>query len=277
MKTWFTAVIIGLISVVSCFSDPTPEDALKMLKDGNFRYAADNSTHPNIGIDRMKTLSESGQKPYAVIVTCADSRVAPELLFDCGLGDVFVIRVAGNVIGDYETASIDYAVSKLHAPLVVIMGHTHCGAVHAVVEGMHVTGKLQELAAQIAPAVETAKKAHTGLNGEELMPFAVKQNTFKSMQDLINSSSAVREAIKAKHLQLIGGIYDIANGNIDWLGELPNETKVIETATMAAKEEIPENGSNLPWWIFVGIAILCGIIGIVFGRMIFKENKPQVN
>ncbi|MEL7088092.1 MAG: carbonic anhydrase, partial [Planctomycetota bacterium] len=121
------------------------EDALKKLMDGNARFVAGEMMHPNLTADRRAELAQ-GQSPYAIIVSCSDSRVPPEQVFDAGPGDLFVIRVAGNVVGDDAQASIEYAVAVLNSPLVVVMGHESCGAVDAAVTLTLEGARLRELA-----------------------------------------------------------------------------------------------------------------------------------
>ncbi len=114
-------------------------DALKLLKDGNARFSAGTASHPNASRERIAQTSGS-QAPFAVVLTCSDSRVAPEVIFDRGIGDLFVVRDAGNVVDPLVIGSIEYGVGHLKAPLVVVMGHTNCGAVSAAVSGDHAPG-----------------------------------------------------------------------------------------------------------------------------------------
>src|SRR5439155_1280302 len=126
------AVILALFLVgrVRAEAPVTGAQALERLKAGNTRFAADKSNPKNIGKDRRAVLAK-GQHPFAVVLTCADSRVAPELVFDQGLGDLFVLRVAGNIADPFVLGSIEYAVEHLHTPLIVVLGHESCGAVAA--------------------------------------------------------------------------------------------------------------------------------------------------
>src|SRR5262249_21918335 len=122
----------------------TSAQALERLKAGNDRFSDDKTGERKIGKDRREELAK-GQHPFAVILTCADSRVAPELVFDTGLGDLFVLRVAGNVTDPAVIGSIEYAVEHLHAPLIVVMGHEACGAVKAALGGQPLPGDLGTL------------------------------------------------------------------------------------------------------------------------------------
>lgn len=131
----------------------TPETALKALIDGNQRFVNGKSNHPHQTLKRIHE-TENGQHPFAVVVTCSDSRVSPEILFDEGIGDLFVIRTAGNLMGDLELGSIEYAVEHLGATLVVVLGHTECGAVKAFVEGGACGGHIRNIVDALAKEKE---------------------------------------------------------------------------------------------------------------------------
>ena len=162
MKRVFLAGIGLLVAAVALGSTgpahvPSAATVLSELKAGNERHVKGQYKHPDETIARRQELAK-GQSPHAVILTCADSRVPPEIVFDQGLGDLFVIRVAGNVAPDAEVASIEYAVEHLHTPLVVVMGHQSCGAVGAAIAGGEAPGHLPALIDAIKPAVEEARK-----------------------------------------------------------------------------------------------------------------------
>src|SRR5260370_868323 len=127
---------------------PTQEEALKRLKEGNSRFVADKLAERNLGKNRRAELAK-GQAPFAIILGCADSRVAPELLFDQGLGDLFVVRVAGNVTDPEILGSIEYALTELKAPLIVVLGHEECGAVKAALSEEQLSGNLAKLIARV--------------------------------------------------------------------------------------------------------------------------------
>src|SRR5512135_1757612 len=135
----------------------TPDQALTQLLRGNERFVAGWPDHPNQSALRRREVSDSGQQPFAIILACADSRVPPEIIFDQGLGDVFVIRVAGNVLDDIILGTIEYAVEHMHTPLVMVLGHDKCGAVTAAVQGVEVRNHIQALAEALRPAVESAR------------------------------------------------------------------------------------------------------------------------
>jgi carbonic anhydrase len=184
--------------------------ALQRLKDGNARYAADQVESKDLSGKRRAELVK-GQHPFAVVVTCADSRVPPELIFNQGLGDVFVIRVAGNVADPFTLGSIEYAVEHLHAPLVVVLGHDHCGAVGAAMTAERPAGHLGVL----------LREVHTGdvaaLSKEASEPAAVRNNVLYQLKQITAQSDVLRESVKEKKVQLAPAVYHLDSGKVEWL------------------------------------------------------------
>ncbi|MBI5765167.1 MAG: carbonic anhydrase [Planctomycetes bacterium] len=164
------------------------QDALGRLKKGNLRFSENHPTHPHEGAARLRETSVGGQHPFAVVVACSDSRVPVELLFDQGIGDLFVIRVAGNVCGEDELASIEYAVEHFGVRLVVILGHSQCGAVTAVVQGAKEHSHIDHLLQRIDPAVKAARRESPLLAGEELIAASVRQNVLHTMEELLKGN-----------------------------------------------------------------------------------------
>lgn len=168
--------------------------------------------HPDARVDVA-----GGQKPFAVLVSCSDSRVPPELLVDQGFGDLFVVRVAGNVIGPSELGSVEYAVDHLHTPLIVTVGHTRCGAVEAAVDsvesGEAPHGAIAEIVKLITPAVHEAQKDP----GEDLLDTAVRLNAVQS-RDTLLKSTVVADAVAAGKLRVIAAYYSLDNdGKVELL------------------------------------------------------------
>jgi len=193
---------------------PTPEAVLKDLKDGNARFVAGKSTHPHATAVRLKELV-TGQHPEAVILGCADSRVPPEILFDEGLGDLFVVRVAGNIADPYSLGSVEYAAEHLGVPVVVVLGHHSCGAVKATAEAKGpVEGNIGVLVKEIQPAVAEAK-AHPGKEG--LVDTAVHQNVKNAMAALTERSPVMKKLVAEGKVKIAGAVYDLATGTIEWL------------------------------------------------------------
>lgn len=200
----------------------SPDVALQMLDKGNARYAADTPLHPRLNQDRRTSTAMKGQQPFATVLSCSDSRVPVELLFDSGIGDIFVIRVAGNVVGNSELGSIEYAVGHLATPLLVLMGHTKCGAVSAVLKEGLLPGNLRGLSEKILPAAEQVKKNASGLTGDQLVTEAVKANIWKAIEDTLNSCDLIRNKVEAGALKVVGAMYDIHTGKIEWMGTHPS-------------------------------------------------------
>jgi carbonic anhydrase len=185
-----------------------PADAWKKLEDGNARYAANKPEHGHQDAARRAELAK-GQKPFAIIFGCADSRTSPEILFDQGLGDVFVVRVAGNVVDDTALASLEYAVTHLGAKLIVVLGHSKCGAVAAAVGDVKEESHLAALTAPIKEAVDTSKK----WEGDALEN-AVKANTILMAKRLENSGPVLKQAIKDGKLQIVPAVYNLEAGTV---------------------------------------------------------------
>ena len=202
-------IIFLLMSALSLSAAQTPEDALKRLQAGNQRFVKEALLHPDRTADRRLTLTE-GQSPYAVIVTCSDSRVVPEVIFDEGLGDLFVIRVAGNIIGLTEIESVGYAVGHLNPQIVVVMGHEKCGAVDAVVQGQ--TQGISTIAALIEPSVKKARSMHP----RDLLRLSVELNAQK-MRTLLLKSGAISKNIQAKSIAVYGAYYNLQTGLVEFL------------------------------------------------------------
>jgi carbonic anhydrase len=190
---------------------PSPDKVIADLKAGNARYVAQHPTRPHQTAARLKEVS-TGQQPGATILTCADSRVPPELIFDQGLGDLFVVRVAGNVADQTETASIEYAAEHLHCPVVVVMGHQKCGAVSAAVEGGDAPGHIPSLITAIKPAVDASK----GMPGDRVEN-AVRINVENVVKQLTSSKPILAEMVTAGHLKVVGAVYSLDTGKVDWL------------------------------------------------------------
>lgn len=185
-------------------------EALELLKKGNESYRAGKSSFPNTDTLRRESVV-GGQEPYAIIVGCADSRVVPELVFDTGIGDLFVIRVAGNIVDDAVTASIEYAVANLGTKLVVILGHESCGAVTAAVKDAK-GGHLDALTKAIKPAVEQAKKQ----SGDEI-DNAIRQNAINMTQLLQDSEPVIKNMVENEGVEIVPAYYSLSSGKVEFL------------------------------------------------------------
>ncbi|MFT3829565.1 MAG: carbonic anhydrase [Opitutaceae bacterium] len=193
------------------------EDALLLLLDGNRRFVAGEAVHFQQDALRRHVTAQEGQKPFAVVLTCSDSRVPPELVFDQGIGCLFVVRVAGNVARTDEVATVEYGVGHLGARLVLVLGHTRCGAVTAVVEAAHVGPNLAQLVEPIAPAAARARVAHPELSGAPLVEAAVRANVEQTIADLLRLSPELAHAVELGGTRLVGAIYDLETGAVQLL------------------------------------------------------------
>lgn len=191
----------------------SPVEAGTLLKDGNARFLSGSILPKDLSQSRRDELAR-GQTPFAVIVTCSDSRVPPELIFDQALGDIFVVRVAGNVVDPVTLGSVEYAAEHLHAPLVVVMGHTKCGAVSAAVEGGEAPGDIAAIVRRIKPAVALAKAG--GATGADLGVKSVLLNV-ELQTKAAEHSKILEELVDKGKLGIVGAVYDIKSGEITWL------------------------------------------------------------
>ncbi|HSY19850.1 MAG TPA: carbonic anhydrase [Candidatus Acidoferrales bacterium] len=189
----------------------TGEQALQRLLEGNARFVAGQSIHPDQTIERRQALA-GGQNPFAIVLTCSDSRVSPELFFDQGLGDLFVIRNAGNVLDDHVIGSMEYAVDHLHVPLIIVVGHEKCGAVSAAVAGGEVPGHIHSITDDLAPVLEQVKN----LPGDKV-DNAVRANAQRSAEILSHVEPFLKEAAANKNLTIVAARYDLATGKIEIL------------------------------------------------------------
>ncbi len=190
----------------------TPDQALQMLIAGNRRYTSSNAVHPNQTLERRLELM-SGQHPFAVILTCSDSRVPPEVFFDVGIGDIYVIRNAGNIVDEVVLGSIEHAVEHLGVPLVLVLGHTRCGAVTAAVKGEEVHGHFGSIVAAIQPAVEAAKTA----DGDEAVQKVVMENARRMADKIRTCEPILAEAVRQKRLVVASGFYRLNSGVVNLL------------------------------------------------------------
>ena len=195
-------IFTGFIGISALFANDSvssisASQALQMLKDGNQRFISGKSIHPHSDFERIKETSK-GQKPFVTINGCSDSRVPPELIFDQGFGDVFVVRNAGNVSDTDEIGTIEYGTEHLGTNLVVVVGHTKCGAVTAVAKGDSVGGSIPKLVDNIVPAVEKVKHLHQNEEYTKWINEAIIENVNQSIQDILAKSEIVSHLLILK-------------------------------------------------------------------------------
>jgi carbonic anhydrase len=210
------AAVLGIVSLLAFSGQaadkpaPTAEQAWQCLKDGNERFAADQLGCKDVGSAKRKELT-AGQHPFAIVLSCADSRVPPEIIFNQGLGNLFVVRVAGNISEPFSLGSIDYAVEHLHVPMIVVLGHEKCGAVAAALGDDKLAGNLGRLIGEI----------HVGerrsANKDEALADGVENNARFQAKSLTERSDVIREHVEQKKLQIVVGVYGLATGKVRWL------------------------------------------------------------
>jgi len=212
---WIAGILMVALALIADVrvqdKPPSAADVLAELKAGNEHHATKHYQHPHQTAARQRELTTT-QHPHATILSCADSRVAPEIVFDQGLGDLFDVRVAGNIAGDAEIASIEYAADHLGVPVLVVLGHQRCGAVTAATEPGEAPGHLPVLIAAIRPAVEQAR----GMPGDAI-DNAVRINVENVVRQLTGSQPVLAGLTAAGRLQVVGAVYSLDTGKIEWL------------------------------------------------------------
>ncbi len=213
-----SALLFCILLVMTFFSscqkkgsNDLPNQALEKLMKGNERFVNNKSENPNQNAERRSEIL-SKQSPFAIIVGCSDSRIPPEIIFDAGLGNLFVVRVAGNVIGPIEQESIDYAALYLNSSIILVLGHENCGAVNAVIDNK--TSDIKEIATLIEPAVQKAKES----NNDNLPERAIKINAINMKNYLIKSPN-IKRLIEEKKIEVQAAYYDLKTGRVEILNE----------------------------------------------------------
>ena len=187
----------------------THQESLKRIKEGNDRFVADRLDGKLQDSSRRDNLV-GGQEPYAIILSCADSRVVPELAFDAGLGELFVVRVAGNVANSSSIASIEYAVAHCGSKLIVVMGHQSCGAVTAAVAGGDNGEHINHLLAHINPAIKASAT-------DASITDVVKTNANMTAEELVSKSKIIGDAVASGDVKIVPAYYNLDSGKVDFL------------------------------------------------------------
>ncbi len=190
----------------------TADQALKNLTEGNARFASGNAIHPDQSVADRRAELASSQHPFAIIVTCSDSRVPPEIVFDQGLGELFVVRTAGEVMDNVTIASIEYAVDHLNVPLILVIGHDSCGAVDATIADGETPGHIGSLVEAIKPAVDMAR----GMKGD-LLNNSIDVNTMNVVEQLNSTGPIISTAVKQGRLKIMSGRYRLDSGEVTLL------------------------------------------------------------
>ncbi len=199
---------------------PTPAAILSELQNGNTRFVEGKPAHPHSTPDRRLLAAEKSQGDYATatVLCCSDSRVPPELIFDSGIMDLFVVRVPGNICQKDEIGGIEYGIHHVYTPAVVVLGHSDCGAVTAAVKGGHkLERNIPELLKPIYEVVRDMRQKHPQLDEKQLLALCIRENVYHEIKQLFERSAATRNIVKSGKVAVIGGIYDLNSGKIEWL------------------------------------------------------------
>lgn len=199
----------------SCFAHShnnlSASDALEKLKEGNQRFIEFKQKHPDEDKKRRQEMLK-GQHPFVVILSCSDSRVPPELIFDQGLGDIFEIRNAGNVLDEHVIGSIEYAVMHCGVKLIVIMGHQDCGAIAATLSGVSETKYIKSLEDSILPAVEDCKEKGLEINSDNV----VKAHVMQDIEELLSQDTELVKYMKKNNVEILPAYYHLDTGVVDF-------------------------------------------------------------
>lgn len=192
----------------------TPEKALQYLKEGNERFVQNLKAHRNL-LEQVNETRE-GQYPFAAILSCIDSRVSAELIFDQGLGDIFSIRIAGNVLNDDILGSMEFACKIAGSKLIVVLGHTRCGAVNGAVNDVEM-GSLSGLLSKIKPAIKTVEKGSNHDHGSSpFMDEVVKQNVLDVADEILDKSPILAEMVENGEIDIARGVYSVDTGKVEF-------------------------------------------------------------
>jgi carbonic anhydrase len=222
MRAWPFALGVALVAVQPAVAEEatraTPEETLKGLLEGNARYTSSQLSSCKRTDPSVREALATGQRPAAIILSCSDSRVPPELVFDQTLGDLFVVRVAGNVPDPVVLGSIEYAAENLGSPLIMVLGHERCGAVTAAVDAKgHPSGNLGAILTALGPAVAQAKREAAGKDKAELVDVAITDNVKGVAASLTRRSATLAKLVKEGAVRIVSARYDLDDGRVSVL------------------------------------------------------------
>lgn len=223
-KTWKSLLIasslalVGAAAFASGGAGMNADEALKIMLDGNKRYVANQMKGQKLCDATTRQSLTKSQKPYAIVLSCSDSRVPPEIIFDKGLGEIFVIRVAGNIPDPLVLGSIEYAAEHLGSPLIMVLGHERCGAVTATVDATgKPEGNIGAIVKTISPAVKQAKKGYKGNDKSQLVEKAADINIRMVSDSIVRDSAVIRHLVKEGKVKIVEAKYDLDDGTVSLL------------------------------------------------------------
>jgi len=204
-------------------------DALQRLQEGNRRYVSGASSTDALTNHLRRSALTDGQEPFAIILGCSDSRVPAEMVFDQGLGDLFVIRIAGNIVAPSQIGSVEFAASRFGTPLVVVLGHTQCGAVHATLEELMSPSptpqslNLRSIVDRVRPSVQPLLSTELRHDHEALVEHAIRANVRASANQLRHGSALIEDLVQRGELLIVGAEYSLETGVVDFFDGLPQD------------------------------------------------------
>lgn len=226
-KNWIPIIFIIFIIIIIISSSEyyrsqsnniSSELALELLKQGNIRFISNNTIYPHSSVTRVKETSQN-QNPFVAVLGCADSRVPSEIIFDRGIGDIFNVRVAGNITTEDTIGSLEYAVEHLGVNTIVVLGHTNCGAVKAALLSnlteleKDIPGYIDDILRHISPIIPKSKQK----SKIDSLNEAIKNNIYQSIQQLSECSPIINNKLKVNKLKIVGALYDTSNGSVGFL------------------------------------------------------------
>lgn len=199
----------------------TAEEALERLKNGNQRFVNGQTNHPKLLTHAQRAEMAESQEPFAIVLGCSDSRVPAEMVFDQGLGDLFVIRVAGNIVAPSQVGSVEFAAESFGCPIVVVLGHTHCGAIHSTISALMnptqpSSANLMSIVNRVRPSVEILMQTELKDDLDKLSKHAVRSNVFASVNQLRHGSAVLENLIAQGKLQIVGAEYSLETGEVQF-------------------------------------------------------------
>lgn len=199
----------------------TAAEALDRLKKGNLRFVQGETSHPKLLTHQQRAEMAGSQEPFAIILGCSDSRVPAEMVFDQGLGDLFVIRVAGNIVAPSQVGSVEFAAESFGCPIVVVLGHTHCGAIHSTIEALmnpeqSSSANLMSIVNRVRPSVEILMQTELKDDLDKLSQHAVRSNVFASVNQLRHGSAVLENLIGQGKLKVVGAEYSLETGEVSF-------------------------------------------------------------
>ncbi|MCS7300053.1 MAG: hypothetical protein NZ556_00660 [Fimbriimonadales bacterium] len=247
MKPMVKVLAVGLIAagigvvagrMLAPKPKPIPPEPVGRLKYGNELFAKGKLLPQAVDEMTRYQLATEGQQPLAVVIACSDSRTPPELLFNQGLGMLYVVRTAGGVLSDENLASIEYAVAHLKVPLIVALGHADCDIIKAAVAGKHLEGHVPQLLRHITPVVRRVRATHPHLKDEALLERVVVENARYTVLTILQRSAIVQKHYKMGKLEFAAGVYRLREGKVEWL-KLPDLSKDTEEPSHQSRKEKP--------------------------------------